>query len=154
MAALVRFGVSLEKGLLDQFDRLLCEKGYSNRSEGIRDLIRGELVRKKWKLNEEVAGAITLVYDHHKRELLNTITDIQHDHQPVILSSQHVHLDHHRCLEIIAVKGTAGKIQTLADRLRAIKGVIHGSLAMTSAQEDLVTCGKTAGSKRAVHDRA
>jgi len=132
MADLVRFGVSLEKGLLDKFDALLREKKYTNRSEAIRDLIRQELVHKEWGEDREVAGAITYIYDHHQRELLNRIIDIQHDFQRLIISTQHVHLDHDHCLEIVAVKGKASEIKHLADMLRAVKGVRHGTLGMSS----------------------
>ncbi len=132
MSDLVRFGVSLEKGLLNKFDRLIREKNYANRSEAIRDLIRQELVRKQWQAGSEVAGAITIVYDHHRRELLNKIVDIQHTFQKIIISTQHVHLDHHNCLEIIAVKGLPREVQRLADTLRSIKGVKHGTLSMSS----------------------
>jgi len=132
MNKIVRFGVSLEKGLLNKFDRLIREKNYPNRSEAIRDLIRQELVRKQWQAGSEVAGAITIVYDHHRRELLNRIVDIQHTFQKIIISTQHVHLDHHNCLEIIAVKGSPREVQRLADTLRSIKGVKHGTLSMSS----------------------
>ncbi len=97
MSELVRFGVSLEKSLLDKFDRLIRERRYTNRSEALRDLIRQELVKKTWSEDLEVAGAITFIFDHHQRDLLNRITDIQHDYQKLIISTQHVHLDHDNC---------------------------------------------------------
>lgn len=137
MGGLIRFGVSLDSGLLKGFDKLLKEKGYTNRSEGIRDLIREQLVRKEWLEGEKIAGAITLIYDHHKRELLNKITDTQHDFQKIIISTQHVHLDHSNCLEIIAVKGLAKDVQRLADTLKAIKGVKHGTLNMSTTGKGL-----------------
>jgi len=137
MSGLIRFGVSLDAGLSKDFDKLLKEKGYTNRSEGIRDLIREQLVRKEWLEGEEIAGAITLIYDHHKRELLNKITDTQHDFQRIIISTQHVHLDHNNCLEIIAVKGLAKEVQRLADTLKAIKGVKHGTLSMSTTGKGL-----------------
>lgn len=133
MADLIRFGISIEKGLSDKFDRFIKEKKYTNRSEAIRDLIRGIFVKEAWKQNKNVSGAITMVYDHHKRDLLDKITDIQHDFSRFIISSQHVHLNHHDCLEIVVVKGASGEIQKLADRLKCIKGVKHVSLAMTQA---------------------
>ncbi|HPC03460.1 MAG TPA: nickel-responsive transcriptional regulator NikR [Syntrophales bacterium] len=132
MSGLVRFGVSLEKGLLDQFDALLRGKKYTSRSEAIRDLIRQEIVRREWREDREVAGAITYIYDHHQRDLLNRVVDLQHDFQKLILSTQHVHLDHDHCLEIVAVKGKASDILHLADQLRAVKGVRHGTLSMSS----------------------
>lgn len=135
---ILRFGVSLEKELLDKFDRLIKEKGYSNRSEAIRDLIRQELIKKQWEKGEEVAGAITLVYNHHKRELLNKITDIQHKFQKIILSTQHIHLDHDNCLEIIAVRGRPKEVKILADILKAIKGVKHATLSMSSTGKEII----------------
>jgi len=132
VSALVRFGVSLEKDLLQKFDLRLREKSYTNRSEAIRDLIREDLVKKEWQGDKEVAGAITLIYDHHKRELLNKITDIQHDFQKIIISTQHVHLDHRNCLEIVAVKGNSQEAAKLADLLKSLKGVKHATLSMSS----------------------
>jgi len=84
-----------------------------------------------------VAGAITLIYDHHRKDLLSKITDIQHNYQKVIISTQHVHLDHDNCLEIVAVKGTPGEVQKLADRLKSIKGVKHGTLSMSSTGKEI-----------------
>jgi CopG family nickel-responsive transcriptional regulator len=138
MAGIIRFGVSLDGELSDQFDKLLARKGYSNRSEAIRDLIRQDLVNQEWQGGGDIAGAITLIYDHHKRELLNKITDIQHDCQKVIISAQHIHLDHHNCLEIIAVKGSAEKAKKLADTLKAVKGVKHVTLSMSTTGEGLM----------------
>lgn len=132
MSNLVRFGVSLDKDLLEKFDALIKNKNYDNRSEAFRDLIRQELVKEEWDTNTEIAGAITLIYDHHRRELMNKETDMQHDFQKVIISTQHVHLDHSNCLEIIAVRGKAQDVRELADLLKAIKGVKHGILSMSS----------------------
>ena len=137
MSDLVRFGISLEKDLLDRFDQLIKEKNYTNRSESIRDLIREELVKKQWQEGKEVAGAIILIYDHHKRELVNKLTDIQHDFQKVIISTQHIHLDHDNCLEIIAVRGTSGEAQKLANTLKAVKDVKHATLSMSSTGKDI-----------------
>ncbi len=132
MSDLFRFGISLDKRLLDKFDRLIREKRYTNRSEAFRDLIRQELVKKEWEEGDEVAGAIAIVYNHHQRELLNKIMDIQHDFQKIIISNQHIHLDNENCLEILAVKGNSKEVQKLADILKAIKGVRHGTLSMSS----------------------
>lgn len=137
MTGLFRFGVSLEKSLLDKFDRLIREKNYTNRSEAIRDLIRQELVKKEWHERKEVAGAITLIYNHHKRELINKLIDIQHDFGKVIISAQHVHLDHHNCLEIIALKGTSIQAQKLSDTLRSVKGTKHVTLSMSSTGKEI-----------------
>lgn len=130
---LVRFGVSLEKELLKKFDQLCNEHKYSNRSEAIRDLIRDELVKEEWsKTKSEVSGVISLVYDHHKRELIDHLINIQHDHQKMIIASQHIHLDHDNCLEVVVIKGRADEIKNLASRLRSVKGVKHGELVMTT----------------------
>jgi len=127
-----RFGVSLESELLTELDRLVSKKQFPNRSQAIRYLIKRFSIEDEWEEDKEVAGAIVLVYDHHKRELQTKSTDIQHNFHDLILSVQHVHLDHHNCLETIAVKGKASKLKSLADKLIAIKGVKHGELVMTS----------------------
>ena len=137
MAKLVRFGVSLEQDLLEKFDRLTKERSYTCRSEAFRDLIRQELVQKQWQSGQEIAGAITLIYNHHKRELVNKLMDIQHDFGDMIISSQHVHLDHNNCLEIIAVKGSPKEAQGLADSLKSVKGVKHGTLSMSTTGKDV-----------------
>lgn len=137
MSKLFRFGISLEKDLLDKFDRLIRAKNYSNRSEAFRDLIRQELIKKEWQRNKEVAGAITLIYDHHKRELLNKLTGIQHDFQNLIISTQHIHLDHNNCLEIIVVKGNPKEAQKLADTLKSVNGVKHGTLSMSTTGKEI-----------------
>lgn len=137
MSELVRFGVSLEKKLLYRFDTLLGKQGYKTRSEAIRDLIRQELVKKEWEDDQNVAGAITYIYDHHKRGLTNQLINIQHDHQDMIISTQHVHLDHDNCLEIAVVKGRAREVQVLANKLRSVKGVRHGTLSMSSTGKSI-----------------
>ncbi|ABC77896.1 nickel-responsive transcriptional regulator NikR [Syntrophus aciditrophicus] len=131
MSDIVRFGVSLDNTLLKQFDRFIKDRNYTNRSEAIRDLIRQELLKKEWTEDQEVAGAITYIYDHHQRDLLNKIIDIQHDFHDVIKSTQHIHLDHDNCLEIVAVKGNPTTISKLSNALKAIKGVRHGSLSIS-----------------------
>ncbi len=137
MSILVRFGVSLEQGLLGRFDRLIEKQGYTTRSEALRDLIRRQLVKKEWEEDQEVAGAITFVYDHHQRNLTSRLTDLQHNHQETIISTQHIHLDHHNCLEIIAVKGKASEVQKLANALHSVKGVRHGTLSMSSTGKSI-----------------
>lgn len=136
--SLVRFGVSVEEELLGRFDRLIQKEAYPNRSEAIRDLIRRHLVQKEWKSNREVAGTITLVYDHHRRKLLNILTDIQHDYHHHIISTQHIHLDHDNCLEVVIVKGKPKEIEDLAHRLKSTKGVKCGSLSMATTGKGLV----------------
>jgi len=137
MSELVRFGVSLEKSLLDRFDDVIREKQYTNRSEALRDLIRRELVQREWQEGGDVAGAITLIYDHHQRDILSKVTDTQHGFQGVIISTQHIHLDHHNCLEIVAARGKAEDVQKLADALRSIKGVRHATLSMSSTGREI-----------------
>lgn len=138
MPGLIRFGISIDSGLSEKFDARLKRQGYSNRSEAVRDLIRQTLVEQEWQEGQEVAGAITLIYDHHQRELLHKITDIQHDFQKVIISAQHIHLDHHNCLEIVAVKGNPPEVQKLSDSLRAVKGVKHGTLSMSTTGKSII----------------
>lgn len=137
MSEVIRFGVSLNKRLLDKFDLLITKESYSNRSEALRDLIREKLVKKEWLGNNSVAGSITLVYDHHKRELLNLLAEIQHEYQNLIASTQHIHLDHSNCLEIIVVKGQPKKIEQLAYKMRSIKGVKHCELSMSTLGKEL-----------------
>jgi CopG family nickel-responsive transcriptional regulator len=133
-----RFSVSLPPKLLEQFDAMVQEKGYDNRSLAVADIIRDKLVEHQGRLgNEEIAGTITLVYDHHTPHVQATLTDIQHDHHEVIISSVHVHLDHHNCLEVLLVRGKASLIKSIADELIAAKGVKHGKLTVTTTGKDL-----------------
>ncbi|MGQ9618371.1 MAG: nickel-responsive transcriptional regulator NikR [Candidatus Aminicenantia bacterium] len=134
----VRFGVSMDEELIKKFDNLISIKGYSNRSEAIRDLIRNNLVEEEWEKGKEIAGAIVFVYNHHKRELADKILDLQHDYNEIIKSTLHIHLDHYNCLEVVVVKGEAGTIRELYNKLYAMKGVKHCSLARTSTGKELV----------------
>lgn len=136
--AVVRFGISLDRALLQKFDGLIRKKGYPNRSEAIRDLIRDTLVRREWETaRTETVGAITIVYSHDKRELTDTLTDLQHRYYDSIISSLHVHLDEHNCLEVIVVRGKGKDIQAIADRLIGTKGVKHGTLSLTTTGKHL-----------------
>lgn len=138
MKELVRFGVSMEKKLLEDFDELIFRKGYANRSEAVRDLVRAHLVQEQWGTEKkEMVGTITLVYDHHIRGLLDTLTDLQHHSHDMIRSTMHLHLDEGNCLEILAVKGTVDKIKAIADKLISIRGVKHGKLTMTTTGKEL-----------------
>lgn len=137
MSKLVRFGVSLEEGLLKKFDRHIKQNKYTNRSEAVRDLIRKELVKREWMENKVVTGAITIVYDHHTRELVNHVLDIQHDFHDYILSTQHIHLDHHNCFEIIVTKGKAKEIEVLFNKLKSTKGVKHAGFSMATEGHNL-----------------
>ncbi|NMW18969.1 MAG: nickel-responsive transcriptional regulator NikR [Chlorobiaceae bacterium] len=134
MSDVYRFGVSLEKPLIEAFDLHIKAQQYRNRSEAIRDLIREELLRKKWTEGGSVAGAIIMTYDHHKRELVSKLLDIQHDFHDIIISTQHVHLDHDHCLEVIAVKGNAADVEKLSTGLKVLVGVKHVSLSVSSAE--------------------
>jgi len=131
MGELYRFGISLEKELLDEFDARITAKKYPNRSEAIRDLIRKEITSEKWIKGGKVAGAIVMTYDHHKRDLVTKLMDIQHEYHDSIISSQHVHLDHHSCLEIIAVKGCSKVLEQLVMAIKANSGVTHVSLSLS-----------------------
>ncbi len=132
--SLARFGVSLDEDLLKALDSFVIENGLPNRSQAIRHLVEKNLVEKKWQCNEIVAGAIVMLYDHHKGDVTTKSNDIQHEHYDVILSSQHFHLSHDNCLEIIAVKGMANRLTQLSDKLIGIKGIIHGKLVMSRAE--------------------
>jgi CopG family nickel-responsive transcriptional regulator len=134
MSELSRIGVAIDSGLLAKFDDLIAQRGYTNRSEAFRDLIREELVQKTWESPEsEVVGTVTLVYDHHVRMLSEKLTDMQHEHHRQILSTLHVHLDHDNCLEVVVVKGKAHSVQAIAEKLISTKGVKHGRLILTTS---------------------
>ena len=138
MSELARIGVAIDSELLIRFDQLISKRGYTNRSEAFRDLIREELVQKSWEsADSEVVGTVTLVYDHHVRMLNEKLTDMQHNHYTNILSTLHVHLDHDNCLEVLIVKGQAGKVQEIADALISTKGVKHGRLTLTTTGREL-----------------
>ncbi len=133
-----RFSVSLPALLARQLDQMVREKGYTNRSLAVADMIRDHLVEHRQRMGDrEIAGTITLVYDHHKPHLQAALTDLQHDHHEVIISTLHVHLDHDNCLEVLVVRGRAGRIKRIADELIAAKGVKHGKLTVTSTGRDL-----------------
>lgn len=129
---LKRFSISIEENLLDIFDEHIQERQYNNRSEAIRDLIRRAFTKKEWEADKEVMGVINLVYDHHQHQLQEKVTEIQHDFHGLIVSTTHVHMDHHNCLEVIIVKGKAKEVQELSDLLLAQRGVRDGNLAMSS----------------------
>jgi len=136
--AIIRFGVSLDELLLERFDSVIAKKGYANRSEAIRDLIRDSLVMEEWETSAaETVGTITIVYSHETRELTDTLTDLQHRYHSSIISAMHIHLDQHNCLEVIVVKGRAKDIKAIADRLIGTKGVKHGKLTVTTTGKHL-----------------
>jgi CopG family nickel-responsive transcriptional regulator len=133
VSGVTRFGVSLDQTLLAQFDRVIARKGYTNRSEAIRDLIRESLVREQWELgSDEVVGTLTLVYNHEVRDLSDKLTDLQHAHYRAIVSALHVHLDAHHCLEVLVLRGKAKELKSVADRLIGTRGVKHGTFSATA----------------------
>lgn len=137
MSDLVRLSLSLEQSLLERLEELLAERGYQNRSEFVRDLIRETLVREQWDRNQEVVGTITLVYDHHKPGLTERLLELQHDHHDAVLAVTHVHLSHHLCAEVIIMRAKAGAVREMANRLRQLKGVLHAGLSTSSTGEGL-----------------
>jgi len=130
-----RFGVSIPLSLLLKFDEYLRNKNYKNRSEAIRDLIRAEFVKESFETNKEVAGIISIVYNHHKRELVDKIIDVQHGYQDIIVASQHIHLDSDNCLEVIITRGKPQRIKDLSSKLQSTKGVKHTTLSFTAVVE-------------------
>jgi CopG family nickel-responsive transcriptional regulator len=133
MSELSRIGVAIDSELLRKFDDLIASRGYTNRSEAFRDLIRDELVEQALQSPEsEVVGTLTLVYNHHVRMLSDKLTDLQHDHYHLIQSTLHVHLDHDNCLEVLIIRGKAQAVKSIADTLISTKGVKHGRLSITS----------------------
>ena len=137
MTDLVRFSVSLEETLLSKFDKEIKKDNYPTRSKAIADLIRESLIKKEWTEGKNVVGTITLVYDHHKRELAGKVMDIQHDFHSIIISSQHVHLDHDNCLEVVIVKGKTSEIEKLSRRLKTTKGIKYSTLNMASTGKEI-----------------
>ncbi len=134
---LKRFSISLDENLLNIFDEHITARSYNNRSEAIRDLIRQKFVQKEWEEDGNVMGVISLVYDHHQPQLQKRVTELQHDFHHHIVSTTHVHMDHDNCLEVIIVKGKAGEVSVLADKLAALKGVRDSKLAMSSTGKEL-----------------
>ena len=137
MSELARTGVSLEEDLLHEFDRLITKRGYKNRSEAFRDLIREALLTETVHSNKPVVGTLTLVYDHHTPNLSEKLTDAQHTAGATVLAATHVHLDHHYCLEVVIMKGKSKDLQELADHMLALRGVELGKLVLTNSGKDL-----------------
>jgi CopG family nickel-responsive transcriptional regulator len=132
MGDLVRTGVSLEKELLEKFDAVIRRKGYQNRSEAIRDLIREHLVQAAVDENKVIVGTLAMVYDHHQPNLSAKLIEAQHAAASKVLAATHVHLDHHHCLEVVILKGRSGEVKSLADRILSLRGVKHGKLTITT----------------------
>jgi CopG family nickel-responsive transcriptional regulator len=134
---IVRLSFSLEAPLESKLEELVSTSGYTNRSEFIRDMIRDRLVEQQWARGREAVGTITLVYDHDSRGLHDRLVDLQHEHHDLILATTHVHLDRHRCAEMVLARGPAETIRRVAELLRQQKGVLHGTLSMSSTGEEL-----------------
>jgi CopG family nickel-responsive transcriptional regulator len=133
-----RYTVSMDARLLDKFDALIERKGYANRSEAIRDLIRAQLVEEQWReATGKVAATVTLVYDHHSRQVADRLADLQHHHHDLVVSATHVHLDNDNCLEVVILRGMARAVRALADELIACKGVKHGKAVLTTEGKDI-----------------
>ncbi len=138
MAQLVRFGVSMESDLLQGFDALIARKGYANRSEALRDLIREALVEQEWQSGQErTCGAVCLVYNHHSHDLAHKLTHLQHESLSEIVSTLHVHLDHDNCMEIVVLRGQASELQALADKIVSTRGVKYGKLMIATTGSQL-----------------
>ncbi|MFH1024742.1 MAG: nickel-responsive transcriptional regulator NikR [Planctomycetota bacterium] len=138
-----RFSLSMSADLICQLDDMVEAKGYANRSQAVADMVRAHLVEHHGQMGEhEIAGTVTLVYDHHKRNIQTLLTNIQHAHGDVIIATLHVHLDHHNCLEVLAVRGRANDIKKVADQLIAAKGVKHGKITITTTGKDFGKCRK------------
>lgn len=129
MSDLVRFGVSLSKTLLDDFDKSIKEKGYETRSKAIEELIKDHLAANMQENDGTLAGAITFLYDHHNKELVSKLLEIQHNVHDTVISMQHIHLDHDNCLEFLAVKGEAGEVKTIFHNIKALKGIKLATLS-------------------------
>lgn len=138
MSSAARYTVSMDSRLLEKFDKHIDKKGYANRSEAIRDLIRDALVEEEWgKPNEKTAATVTLIYNHHKPDLAQRLTHIQHHHNDIVVATTHVHLDNDNCLEVIILRGKSRDVKTLSENLIAIKGIKHGRVTFTTEGKDL-----------------
>jgi CopG family nickel-responsive transcriptional regulator len=137
MSTLIRTGISLESDLLKRFDRAISKKGYKNRSEAIRDLVRDYAVAEDVEENRMVVGTLTMVYDHHQPNLSEQLIEAQHHAENKVLAATHVHLDHHNCLEVIIMRGRSSEVSHLADRILSLRGVKHGKLVLTTQGKDL-----------------
>lgn len=132
---LVRFGVSMEESLLQDFDHLIGRKAYTNRSEAIRDYVREDLCKEGWQKGRQATAVLAFVYDHHMPKLLNKLSHLEHDHSKLILSNQHVHLDHFHCLEVLTLRGKPATLKAFSDRVRAIKGVQRSTLSVVQSSQ-------------------
>ena len=137
MSEIVRFSVSLEDDLLEQFDRYCDDEQFATRSEAVRQLIRDTLTRRAWESEcQDAVGTLTLVYDHHRAQLSDRLTQLQHDHTDLVVSTLHTHLTHDLCLEVIVLRGPAARLQSVTSQLRGLKGIHKGELVMASAEHE------------------
>ena len=135
MKKLMRFGVSIEEDLLRRFDRFNRQKGFVNRSQGFRSVLRSLLDEDRVQDdNAHSLGVLTLMYDHHKRELEDRLTAVQHDHHHSIITTTHVHIDHDNCLEVILLRGRAGSLRKIASEISGLKGIHHSKFQLTSSE--------------------
>jgi CopG family transcriptional regulator, nickel-responsive regulator len=133
-----RFSISMAGGLIQQLDEMVENSGYANRSQAVSKLVRDSLIEYRAGAgNQEIAGTITLVYDHHKPNLQKLLTSIQHDHNALIVSTLHIHLDHDNCLEVLVVRGRAKQVKAIADQLTTARGIKHGKFTLTSTGKDV-----------------
>ncbi|MCF8109317.1 MAG: nickel-responsive transcriptional regulator NikR [Desulfohalobiaceae bacterium] len=138
MSNVIRFGVSLDAGLLERFDKLCEKRQYQTRSEAIRDLIRKDLVEEEWSdQDQEVTGTLTLVYNHHHSDLARKMTEIQHQALDIVISTLHVHIDAHNCMEVLVLRGPVKDIKDVGERLTSIRGIKHGNLSFSTTGKDL-----------------
>jgi CopG family nickel-responsive transcriptional regulator len=137
MSTLTRTGISLEGELLRRFDRVIHKKGYRNRSEAIRDLVRDYAVAEDVEEDRPVVGTLTMVYDHHRPKLSEKLIEAQHHAQSIVLAATHVHLDHHNCLEVVIMRGRSSEVRQIADRILSLRGVKHGKLVITTTGKGL-----------------
>ncbi len=133
MSHLERYTVTIQSELLTRFDDLIQKRGYTNRSEAIRDLVRDALVEEEWaREGDKVAAIVTLVYDHHIPDLANRLTDLQHHHPGLVVAATHIHLDNDNCLEVVILRGESGQVKHLAEKMIALRGVKHGKVVHTT----------------------
>jgi CopG family nickel-responsive transcriptional regulator len=137
MSTLTRTGISLEGELLRRFDRAIRKKGYRNRSEAFRDLVRDYAVAEDVEEDRQVVGTLTMVYDHHRPTLSEKLIEAQHHAQSIVLAATHIHLDHHNCLEVVIMRGRSSEVRQIADRILSLRGVKHGRLVITTTGKGL-----------------
>lgn len=156
MSDVIRFGVSVENDLLENFDESIGARGYATRSEALRDLMRDSLVQSRLEAEPDagVIGSLTLIYDHHASDLAKQMAERQHDHHDLVISVLHVHVSHDDCMEVIAMRGAARRVRSLANALLALKGVKHGELFITLPTHRITNIRKRSTKKHHTHDRS